>query len=140
MHFEVIFKVDGRDMYIVNSSILADSVGIKTLDWIRHELKNPNLSLGSVTTEISKVVATDKAIEISEEMARESGLFENKSTVIVCCPPLFLNKYLQKRILEVPKVRLQNYRVEVSWVLDEEAIISDWKKQGFPVRFDGGGE
>ena len=76
-------------------------------------------------------------ISVSERMAQESGHFNDTSDIEVFVPEQSLND-LTKYETEVQEyIHRQNSReVLLKIIPDEEKIITEWKAEGYPLKWD----
>ncbi len=129
MKFTVEFKTKTGYAF----SIEDQKFGIKKLDEIREELGVSYLSLEKVDGSVDGK-SSDPGITISEELARESGLFQDSCSVKVEVNSSELNQFTYLKTV----VRKDNCTGEIKHVfcrveLDETAVLEWWKSKGYPL-------
>ena len=123
----------GSNGYAVEKYENSNIVGLELIDLVRKKL-NQNLSLELFESNVSSFTK-DLLIEISEEVARISGLFQNMNTITVYTEKGFFNNFVH--ISPVFEVNNEGDIEKVTFkrVLDEEKIIKKWITDGFPSSY-----
>jgi len=113
-------------------------VGLDMVDYIREELKQPNLPLGVIYgftgCPLDRHLLT---VVLPEGDAREIAMFAGRNAVFVEIPPLFFTKY-QEPVLNREytgifknKIKYVSYQI----LFDIQEIVKDWKAAGCPLRW-----
>lgn len=112
--------------------------GINLLDRAREFTRIPDLPPESVDDFVDGESLTFVDVEVTEAIARKSGLFANSSRVRVVVPPHSLNKYLA----EEPYLGIVNddgkRKIMVRWrsFIQYDKIARDWSEAGCPVEWN----
>ena len=133
MKFKLKFYND--EDYIVSTS--SAGIGIKQVDQIRNEVGAPNLKLEKINDTASCIVTANVTVDVTEEIARRSGLFLETALVDVNVNYHFLNKfyiidYDVKKNDETGEVE----EVRAVWKLNEKALLMAWEDAGFPSKWE----
>lgn len=126
MEFSATFK--SENSYAV--SIPQQSAGITLLDKAREDTGLPKLN-PDLAELMSLPTRSNPAIKITEDQARESGLFAGTSTIDVVVDREQLNKFCKL----VTETYIKEYTGEVTRVfieVDRDAIIDAWQNAGYP--------
>jgi hypothetical protein len=110
--------------------------GLVGLDLARRELDLPNLNPLLVSDRVNSY-SCDVDVHLSEEQARESGLFENCNKVIVWVPSKFLNRFTEQ-IIKSDKDRYTG-EIEGVWFsyeVDKQKVIEGWADAGYPLNWE----
>ena len=102
--------------------------GIELLDYVRQRYSNETITAKQVhCSEHNKSVVW---ANLSEEQAREFGIFQQTDCVEVIVPPHSLNRFAQVVVSEY--YRWDKTYYEVSVLPDEKAILAAWIVDGMP--------
>ena len=150
MDFMINFHVDWA--VLPNNCKLAyvreTSPGLILLDRIRSETGKSWISEGEMGDSIPIMSEDEITLRISERMARASGRFADTSYERVTVVHSNLNDLPFNRFLSL-KVFVPVYEnkdtwlgwtmkseISYKWAFDENAILTEWEKAGFPDRWD----
>ena len=134
MKFRIIFK--HQSTYYTNPAveIKRSEIGTDIIDFIRSKtIKNLDISVINKYTNSFYKPRVD--IEIPENVARNSGLFKHKNTIIVFLKKDYnLNNYCKMNIKSKINNKTGAYlHVEIEYIIDKEKLINDWIKQCYPT-------
>jgi len=113
-------------------SLNQEEIGLEGVDKIREELKI-NLPLGKIQGEIDGI-KSDVSFILSEEQARETGLFSCRNSLTVTTSNGKLNDFVE----EIVTCGRDPSTDEIKWAkierkVNEEKIWEAWKEAGFPT-------
>lgn len=130
MTFKISFKSDYP--YAIN---LDRQEGIQVLDKTRSLFNLPEFPAEKILAVESRY--TNYFTEISEEIARESDLFERTNSVSIKVSPGFLNQfaYLEKYDCTPDKQGKYDY-LRLKHAIDKETLLYRWQEEGFPTEWD----
>lgn len=131
MKFKVKF-ISGRTLFPIN--INEHRGGLNLLDRAREFTGIPDLSPEFVDDYVTGAREIIVEAEVSESVARSSGLFATCSTAEVIVPPHSLEKYVQ----EEPRLVQDKGKIMVCWkpVIRTDLIAGDWIAAGCPAEWD----
>lgn len=135
MKFKVAFISRGNAFPINTES---RNGGLNLLDRARQFVGIPDLSPEFVDDYIGSMREIVVEAEVSEGVARASGLFATCSTARVIVPPHSLEKYLQ----EEPRLDQGKNGMTVRWksIIRTDLIVEDWIAAGYPAEWDPNAE
>ena len=132
MKFTIKFRGnDGGSAIAMGSKKL----GLAWVDQARKEAELPDLELGRIQQELW-TDSSNSTIFISEELARQSGLFQDFGEVIVTVPRKSLNRFLRieadvDKDPETGEIKLVKPRHQ----LDTQAVAEAWITAGYPTNW-----
>jgi len=131
MEFKLIFKGCNSVAKVQSSPI-----GLLDLDEARKEL-GVNFSASLMEDNICAYDCCEVRIILTEEQARNTGLFANNSTETVTVVPNSLNKFI-KRILSVKRDDNNGAILSVAYKnsLDKEEVFEKWLADGCPIEWN----
>ena len=109
-----------------------EEIGIEGLDFIRKETGVEKLKLEKIQGYIQSQ-NSDPEFVIDEEIARNSGLFQNKNKVYIHCKRNFMNQFVEK-VVKIIKSE-KSGKIKKAWItrqLNEEKVIAAWVQAGYP--------
>ena len=124
MNFKVNFKSSGWCTFFENRQC-----GLKDIDIARRDV-GEFIPLSDFPEKFSEF-KEDPVIELSEQDARETGLFEEVNTIQVTVPYCGLNKFYNSFYC----LDSEGY-VLMKHVICKRCLIEEWKKDGFPTNWD----
>ena len=128
MNFSVLFAAESG--FPVNIS-RAD-IGIKGVDLIR-EILGFELPLDRMDEKVKGYIGSVE-IELGEEIARESGLFEDTNFIKVKVPEFSLNEFTFDKVeVDQDSKTGEVTRAYIRISLDIESILSAWKEACYPT-------
>lgn len=132
MQFTVFFETGSS---VTAAFFGSQPIGINDVDIIREKL-GISLPLDRIKPRNETLQSFD-SIVLSEETARESGLYKDKSHVGVRVPQKMLNQFCDK----VAKCTTDEQTGEVlsAWIeyrIDKDAVIEAWRQSGFRTEWD----
>jgi len=132
MEFSIIFTSAGNRA--VNHR-LEEITGMKELDRMREYMKTYGLTVVGVLKEIPGYQGNVR-VQISEAYARKSERFNEKSHIQVQVPEGAINCFYQKRY-HFNSVGLGHGEVRCGCqrMLDENLLLENWKKAGYPIEW-----
>ena len=112
-------------------------IGLYLIKMIREKANCPRLDLNVIQGWINPEPAHSLQIVISEETACSSGLFAETNEVEILVPESGLkNFYFIETKIQRNDINDIITAASVTWVLDEENLIAEWEKAGFPINWN----
>ena len=113
------------------------NLGLDFVDKARAETGVANLAIERVDGYL-RPYSEDPTIPITEEIARESGLFGERPTVKVQVQGGSLNPYMELRLgVEKSDETGEIIQVTAFKELDVARVIGDWRQSGYPTKWTG---
>ena len=136
MKFMVYFKTKSRMLDVRVCNLSQQRLGIEFLDQAREATNLPDLEAARVNSYLP-YYTHDVDVEISEESARKSKLFQKTNTVDVFLPHNALNRYVHI----VPNIRRDDKTGEIldvspEYHVDEKAVLTAWEESGYPTEWN----
>jgi len=137
------------------------NIGLDAVDNLRRDINIPDLDLSLIDANISCPSCTMcLTIELTEDQARQAGIFRGQKEIIVYIPDSYLGRYLSikpdiekekisrvvptsdhikkffKIIDEVKTYTREIRKVGFKYVICKSKIVEDWLNAGAPVYWD----
>lgn len=131
MRFEIDFYSVTRGAPL---QVESEDIGLEGVEFIRTYLELPNLSLSVIRPDCQRRLSHPE-VEISEELAKESGLFQNRNKVDIAVKGRSLNRFLYPEVDYSQKDDGAITRAQIYYKLNESELVSAWKEAGFPTKW-----
>ena len=136
MEFRVKFKTKSRMLDDCVCNLNNQRLGLEFLNQAREAANLPDLEVARVNSYLP-YYTHDVDIEISEEFARKSELFQKTCTIDVFMPSKALNRYAHVSA----DIQKDNKTGEILYVspkyqVDKKTVLAAWKEAGYPTEWD----
>lgn len=132
MELTIKFNSKGSSYYAVQYG--GENIGLKQANEIRKD-SGVNLELDRIKSYINSI-GFDPEIQVSENYAIESSLFEDCCNVTVRVEGKHLNKFLYNSYKY--QVDQKTGEIQKAWIekeLDKNKVLEAWKDAGFPLEW-----
>lgn len=134
MKFTVFYKT--KVAYYHAISWNKRKVGLNFIDNVRKELDLPLLPLERIEITCDFLFSNPE-IEISEEVARDSGHFRETGSIEVYVPKKSLNQFcFVDSDIEKSEETGEILKVRPVTKLNEDKLLRAWKENGYPIEWD----
>jgi len=133
MKFKLVFESSGGGI-VANHE--AFEFGLRGVDRIRREL-GVELPLDRIDNYVCYIGRSRVVVEIDEETARNSGLFQESAKITVDVPRYSLSRYVES-VVESNKDsttgEIKGARLVLT--INKERLLEDWINAGYPEKWD----
>ena len=131
MNFTVNFKSNPRVGYPFY--LRERQTGMADVRYIRQQLK-VNLPLDRIRGTVDGRQGYIENVEITEEIAVKTGLFENCNSIVVYVPEEWLNQFSYLNVnTKVSEETGEILRASLRPELNISPILAEWERLGFPL-------